>query len=158
MSLHAFARRRTGLANRRPAFFIMRLYNMQGRLQARKVSKYLIKWNKKSRSKIQFKVKQFLKNYWENQIVYEEFPVYGSRMTVDIVNATKRIAIEVQGRQHKEFNKFFHKTRGNYLESIKRDHLKRQWLEKNNFKLIEIEEEEVNKLSKTFFKKLGVDL
>ena len=114
----------------------MRLYNIQGRLQARKVSKYLIKWNKKSRSKIQFKVKQFLKNYWENQIVYEEFPVYGSRMTVDIVNATKRIAIEVQGRQHKEFNKFFHKTRGNYLESIKRDHLKRQWLEKNNFKLI----------------------
>ena len=136
----------------------MRLYNIQGRLQARKVSKYLIKWNKKSRSKIQFKVKQFLKNYWENQIVYEEFPVYGSRMTVDIVNATKRIAIEVQGRQHKEFNKFFHKTRGNYLESIKRDHLKRQWLEKNNFKLIEIEEEEANKLSKTFFKKLGVDL
>ena len=136
----------------------MRLYNIQGRLQARKVSKYLIKWNKKSRSKIQFKVKQFLKNYWENQIVYEEFPVYGSRMTVDIVNATKRIAIEGQGRQHKEFNKFFHKTRGNYLESIKRDHLKRQWLEKNNFKLIEIEEEEANKLSKTFFKKLGVDL
>ena len=136
----------------------MRLYNIQGRLQARKVSKYLIKWNKKSRSKIQFKVKQFLKNYWENQIVYEEFPVYGSRMTVDIVNATKRIAIEVQGRQHKEFNKFFHKTRGNYLESIKRDHLKRQWLEKNNFKLIEIEEEEVKKLSKTFFKKLGVIL
>jgi len=79
-------------------------------------------------------------------------------MTVDIVNATKRIAIEVQGRQHKEFNKFFHKTRGNYLESIKRDLLKRQWLEKNNFKLIEIEEEEVNKLSKTFFKQLGIDL
>ena len=136
----------------------MRLYNIQGRLQARKVSKYLIKWNKKSRSKIQFKTKQFLEKYWKNHIVYEEFPVYGTRMKVDIVNATKKIAIEVQGRQHKEFNKFFHKTRGNYLESIKRDHLKRQWLEKNNFKLIEIEEEEVNKLSKIFFKKLGIDL
>ena len=131
----------------------MRLYNIQGRLQARKVSKYLIKWNKKSRSKIQFKVKQFLKKYWENQIVYEEFPVYGSRMTVDIVNATKKIAIEVQGRQHKEFNKFFHKTRGNYLESIKRDYIKREWLEKNGFVLIEVEEKEINKLSKTFFKK-----
>jgi len=136
----------------------MRLYNIQGRLQARKVSKYLIKWNKKSRSKIQFKVKQFLKPYWENQIVYEEFPVYGSRMTVDIVNATKKIAIEVQGRQHKEFNKFFHKTRGNYLESIKRDYIKREWLEKNDFVLIEVEEEEIKKLSKTLFKKLGLDL
>jgi len=136
----------------------MRLYNIQGRLQARKVSKYLIKWNKKSRSKIQFKVKQFLKPYWENQIVYEEFPVYGSRMTVDIVNATKKVAIEVQGRQHKEFNKFFHKTRGNYLESIKRDYIKREWLEKNDFVLIEVEEEEIKKLSKTLFKKLGLDL
>jgi len=136
----------------------MRLYNIQGRLQAKKVSKYLIKWNKKSRSKIQFKVKQFLKPYWENHIVYEEFPVYGSLMKVDILNATKKIAIEVQGRQHKEFNKFFHKSRANYLASIKRDHQKREWLTQNNFKLIEVEEEEIKKLSKTFFKKIGIAL
>ena len=136
----------------------MRLYNVYGRLQAKKVSKYLIKWNKKCKSKIQFKVKEFLKPYWKNHIVYEEFPVYGTRMKVDIVNATKKIAIEVQGRQHKEFNKFFHKTRANYLASIKRDQQKREWLEKNNFKVIEVEEEEINKLSKTFFKSLGVTL
>jgi hypothetical protein len=136
----------------------MRLYNIYGKLQAKKVSKYLIKWNKKSRSKIQFKVKDFLKPYWKNHIVYEEFPVYGTKMKVDILNATKKIAIEVQGRQHNEFNKFFHKTRANYLESIKRDHLKRQWLEKNNFKLIEIEEKEIKKLSKTFFESLGMSL
>ena len=122
------------------------------------VRKYLIKWNKKSRSQIQFKVKQFLKPYWENQIVYEEFPVYGSKMKVDILNATKKIAIEVQGKQHTEFNKFFHKTRGNYLESIKRDHQKREWLKLNNFKLVEIEEEEIKKLSKSFFKSIGITL
>ena len=132
----------------------MRLYNIQGRLQARKVSKYLIKWNKKSRSKIQFKVKQFLKPYWENQIVYEEFPVYGSRMTVDIVNATKRVAIEVQGRQHSEFNKFFHKnSASNYLNSIKRDVQKRGWLELNNFKILEIEQEDIGKLSAEYIEK-----
>ena len=122
------------------------------------VRKYLIKWNKKSRSQIQFKVKQFLKPYWENQIVYEEFPVYGSKMKVDILNATKKIAIEVQGKQHTEFNKFFHKTRGNYLESIKRDYQKREWLKQNKFKLVEIEEEEIKKLSKSFLKKIGITL
>ena len=122
------------------------------------VRKYLIKWNKKSRSQIQFKVKQFLKPYWENQIVYEEFPVYGSKMKVDILNATKKIAIEVQGKQHTEFNKFFHKTRGNYLESIKRDYQKREWLKQNKFKLVEIEEEEIKKLSKSFFKSIGITL
>ena len=136
----------------------MRLYNIYGKLQSRIVKKYLINWNKKSRSQIQFKVKQFLKPYWENQIVYEEFPVYGSEMKVDILNATKKIAIEVQGKQHTEFNKFFHKTRGNYLESIKRDYQKREWLKQNKFKLVEIEEEEIKKLSKSFFKSIGITL
>jgi len=132
----------------------MRLINIYGRPQNRIVTKYLIKWDAKSRSKIQFKVKQFLKKFWQNHIVYEEFPVYGSRMTVDILNATKKIAVEVQGRQHIEFNKFFHNnSRLEYLEAIKRDFEKASWLNKNGFKLIEINEGEINKLNKKFFEK-----
>ena len=137
----------------------MRLYNIKGKLQSKLVTKFLIKWNKKSRSKIQFKVKQFLKSYWKNHIVYEEFPVYGTRMKVDLLNATKKIAVEVNGRQHSNFNPFFHNnSRANYLASIKRDVKKREWLEKNNFTLIEIEEHEVNKLSKEFIVKKGIKL
>ena len=85
----------------------MRLFNINGREQKKNVSKYVIDWNKKSRSKVQFAVKKFLEPFWNSQIVYEEFPVYGSRMKVDILNATKKIAIEVQGGQHNSFNKFF---------------------------------------------------
>ena len=137
----------------------MGLYNIRGKLQSRLVSKYLIKWGKKSRSKIQFKVKQFLKSYWENHIVYEEFPVYGSRMKVDILNATKKIAVEVNGRQHSSFNAFFHKnSRQNYLNSIKRDCQKAEWLDKNGFTLIEIEEEEVSLLSEEFIIKNKIKL
>ena len=130
----------------------MRLYNINGKLQSKNVTKYLIDWNKKSRSNLQFKTKQFLKSFWKNQIVYEEFPVFGSRMKVDFLNATKKVAIEVNGPQHSSFNKFFHKNRLRYLESIKRDYKKREWLSKNNFKIIEIEEYEVKELSKNFFK------
>ena len=98
----------------------MRLYNIKGKLQSRLVSKFLIDWDKKSRSKIQFKVKQFLKPYWQNHIVYEEFPVYGTRLKVDLLNATKKVAVEVNGRQHSSFNKFFHNnSRAEYLKSIK---------------------------------------
>ena len=130
----------------------MRLYNINGRLQKRGVSKYLINWNKKSRSKIQFKVKKFLEPFWKSNVVYEEFPVYGTRMSVDILNATKKIAIEVQGRQHSEFNKFFHgNSRLKYLEGIKRDIKKAEWLEKNGFILLEVEEDEVDLLSIKFF-------
>ena len=138
----------------------MRLFNINGRLQKKSVSKYLINWNKKSRSKVQFKTKKFLEPFWIGQIVYEEFPVYGSRMTVDILNATKKLAVEVQGKQHGEFNKFFHNnSRLKYLEGIKRDIKKADWLEKNGFILLEIEEDEVDSLSLEFFlEKFGMSI
>jgi|TARA_R110000824_G_scaffold6308_2_gene29181 hypothetical protein len=127
----------------------MRLYNLYGKLQSKNVTKFLIKWDSKSRSKLQFKAKQFFKPIWENQIVYEEFPVFGSRMKVDLLNATKKIAIEVNGPQHSSFNKFFHNnSRMNYLESLKRDHEKSLWLEQNNFTLIELEKKDVDTLSR----------
>ena len=117
----------------------MRLYNIYGRLENKSVNKYLIKWDGKSRSNLQFDVKQFLKRYWKSCVVYEEFPVYGSRMKVDILNATKKLAVEVNGAQHGNFNKFFHaNSRVNYLKSINRDFKKLEWLEQNNYNLIEI--------------------
>ena len=131
----------------------MRLYNVYGKLVNRNVNKYLINWNKKSRSNPQFVVKQFLKKYWAGHIVYEEFPVYGTRMHVDILNATTKVAIEVNGAQHDTFVPFFHQnSRLNYLKSIKRDYKKYVWLEKNDFKLIEIPDSEIGKLSKKYFK------
>ena len=131
----------------------MRLYSTSGRLVNKNVNKYLIDWEKKSRSKIQFKVKQFLKEYWENHIVYEEFPVYGTRMKVDFLNATKKIAIEVNGKQHSSFSKFFHgNSRQKYLQSIKRDHKKFEWLQSNDFEVIEVEQDEVPLLSYEFIK------
>ena len=138
----------------------MRLLNINGRLQKKSVSKYLINWNKKSRSKVQFKTKKFLEPFWKGHIVYEEFPVYGSRMTVDILNATKKLAVEVQGKQHGEFNKFFHdNSRLKYLEGIKRDIKKAEWLENNGFILLEIEEDEVDSLSLEFFlEKFGMSI
>ena len=138
----------------------MRLYNVKGKLQSKSVTKYLIKWNKKSRSKLQFNVKQFLKQHWENHVVYEEFPVYGTKLKVDLVNATKKIAIEVNGPQHDNFNKFFHgNSRAKYLESIKRDIQKREWLELNDFIIMEIYEKDLKDLSPKYLKELyGVSI
>jgi len=69
-------------------------------------------------------------------------------MKVDMINMTKRIAVEAQGPQHESFNKFFHgNSRANYLKSIKRDHHKMVWLENNNFKILEITQEDLASLS-----------
>lgn len=130
----------------------MRLYNIRGRQVNKNVSRYLIDWDKKSRSNLQFKVKQFLKPFWEKHIVYEEFPVFGTRMKVDIVNVTKFIAVEVNGQQHGSYNKFFHNSRYGYFQSISRDVKKEEWLEKNGFEVITVEYDEVDFLTEEFIK------
>ena len=131
----------------------MKLFNINGRLQNKNVSKYLIDWDGECKSKIQLKVKKFLSKFWKSHVVYEEFPVFGTRLKVDFVNITKYIAIEVQGQQHTSYSKFFHGSRTGYWKSIRRDVEKENWLKYNNFEYIEINYDEIDKLSKTFFKK-----
>jgi very-short-patch-repair endonuclease len=104
-----------------------------------KAHKYRVNWSGKSRSKIQFKVKCLLKKIWDHHVVFEEFPVAGSKMSLDFYNATIKIAVEVQGQQHTSYTPFFHgKNKANYIAQLRRDHEKRQFCEENNIKLIEI--------------------
>ncbi len=137
----------------------MKLYNVYGKLVNKNVSKYLIKWDGKSRSKLQYSVKQFLKPYWFPYICFEEFICFGSLLKVDILNASLKIAVEINGIQHGQFHFFHNNSPNNYLNSIKRDCQKADWLEKNGFQLIEINYDEVDLLSKEFFKaKFGLIL
>jgi len=106
---------------------------------------YLINWEKGSRSKLQGKIKEFLKVFWDGDVVFEEFPVVGTRLTLDFYNATKHIAIEVQGNQHTKYNKFFHKgNKMNYLHQLKRDDDKLAFCDLNSIKLIEVHEGQVD--------------
>jgi hypothetical protein len=136
----------------------MRLLNINGTLVNKNVRNYEIDWSGKSRSKLQFKFKQFFYPYWKNHIVYEEFPVYGSMLKVDLLNATKKIAVEIQGNQHESFNKFFHdNSRLKYLQSIKRDVKKEHWLEMNGFKFLELYENDLKNLSPQYIEeKCGI--
>lgn len=137
----------------------MRLKSTSGKLINKSVTSYLIDWDAKSRSIAQFDVKCFLKSYWRSHIVYEEFPVYGTRLKVDILNATKKIGIEVHGPQHEEFHYFHNGSRTAYLKGIKNDQIKAQWLEDNGFQHVIIYTKEISELSKVFFlDKFGINL
>ena len=100
--------------------------------------KYLINWEGKSRSKFQNNVKNFLKSYWVHDIVFEEFRIVGTRLSLDFYNANKKIAVEVQGDQHVKYVKHFHKNRLKYLEQLKRDQKKLDFCDFNGIKLVEI--------------------
>lgn len=137
----------------------MRLFNVNGRIVNKTVYKYEIDWDKDSRSKFQKKVKDFLRQHWECYIVYEEFPVFGTKLKVDFYNASKQIAVEAHGSQHEKFNKFFHKSVSGFLSHKKRDAKKSNWLGFNNIKLIEIRYEEIDLLSIDFLiNRFNVDI
>ena len=137
----------------------MRLYNVKGKLVSKNVSAYLVKWDKPCKSKAQKSVKDFLRPFWNCYIVYEEFPVYGTQLKVDLLNASLKIAVEVNGPQHNKFHYFHNGQPLNYLKGIKNDWNKSEWLEKNGFKLVEINTDEIDTLSKNFFKeKFGINL
>tara|TARA_Y100000592_G_C5298356_1_gene234262 strand:- start:203 stop:616 length:414 start_codon:yes stop_codon:yes gene_type:complete len=119
--------------------------------------KYLIDWKGKSRSKIQFAVKHFLSRYWVNKVVFEEFPMAGTRLSFDIYNANDKIAIEVQGQQHTKYTPFFHgKYKINYIDQLRRDKQKLDFCELNSIKLVEVYYNDT--INKELFTKQGIVL
>ena len=119
-----------------------------------KAKSYMVNWDKSTRSKFQDKVKEFIRPAWEFDVVMEELPVLGTRLSIDIYNASKKIAIEIQGRQHFEYVKHFHKTRQGFLDQLKRDEVKHKFCRLNDIHLIEIyDEKEINS---EFFESHGI--
>lgn len=124
--------------------------------RCKNLKRYIIDWDIDSRSKFQTSVKKFVKKYWFGNIVFEEFPIVGTRLTLDFYNANKKIAIEVQGRQHTQYVEFFHQDRINYLHQLKRDQIKERFCELNNIKLVTIYENDI--INTYLFESQGVIL
>ena len=88
---------------------------------------------------MQKEVKTLLKPHWYSHVVFEEFPVAGTKMTLDFYNANKKMAVEVDGYQHYTFNKFFHSnSRQNFLAQLQRDEKKEYFCEINTIQLVRI--------------------
>lgn len=122
-----------------------------------KAKKYLIKWDNSSRSKMQYNCKQFLKQFWLNDIVFEEFPIAGTRLSIDFYNSNKKIAVEVQGGQHLKYTPHFHgKSKQTFLSQVRRDNDKQEFCKINNIKLVEVYPGD--ELSAELFSSFGVYL
>ena len=108
-----------------------------------KSHKYRINWSGPSRSKLQYRVKKSLEQIWANNIVLEEMLVVGTKLSLDFYNANKKIAIEVQGRQHNEYVPHFHKgNKINFISQLRRDHQKKEFCDINGITLIELYEQD----------------
>ncbi|CAG8510757.1 16471_t:CDS:1 [Racocetra persica] len=58
-------------------------------------------------------------------------PEYPRRLELDIYYPQYGFAIEVQGKQHKQYVKYFHKSEKNFGEQLIRDQLKRELCDEN---------------------------
>ena len=101
-----------------------------------------------SRSNLQKEVGKKLLDKFALYPILEEWTIPGCGLSLDFFIPQLGIAIECQGRQHKEFNKFFHGDAEGFKKQQNRDKRKKEWCESNNIELIEIDkaEELENKL------------
>lgn len=129
----------------------MKFKTLNGLEKYKNISNRKISWDKKSRSNIQFEVKQFLKKFWYYDLVFEEMPVLGTKMSLDLVNMTKKIVVEVHGQQHGKFIPFFHGNKNNYRRQLERDGKKEEWCQLNNLKYVDIYPNDIKNLSKEWF-------
>lgn len=136
----------------------MKFVGANGRVYNVNIAPYLIDWSRKV-SVPQFKVKSFLKKYWDSKVVLEEFRLPGTRLRADLMNVTNKVAVEVSPKSSHSFNKFFHKNRVNFSSAMGREIDKVKWMEANGYTLVEVFDEDFDKLSPEWFKeKYDVDL
>ena len=112
---------------------------------------YLIDWDRVV-SKPQKKVKDFLRPYWQGHVVLEEFRIPRTRMRVDLLSLTSHVAVEVSPAGSHSFNEFFHKNRQNFRVAVGREFDKAAWLEQNGFTLVEVFDDDMDKLSRKWFR------
>lgn len=120
----------------------MKIKNIFGKEVSKSFKKYKIDWDRKVSSP-QKRVKDIIKKYWLGSDCYEELYIPNSKLRIDLFNASDKTVIEVSPIQHQQYNAFLHGSRLNYLEAQKRDLQKIDWCNINNFKYIEIDEQDL---------------
>lgn len=111
----------------------MKYLALNGRTFTYKVNKKVAK----SRSKIQGSCKEILRQKYPHDIILEEFYVPDG-FYLDFLIPAQKLAIEVQGRQHDEYVKFFHKTRTDFNNAQTRDGQKQEWCQLNKISLYRV--------------------
>ena len=99
----------------------------------------------KKKSKHHLSARILLNDIFKGYSVYEEVKLPGSRtpnkqsvLFLDFFIPYFSLAVEVHGAQHYEFSKFFHKTKADFFNQIRRDQIKKEWCELNKIRLIEL--------------------
>jgi len=83
--------------------------------------------------------RQLLAGFYPLDRRLEEVVLPGTNgLRADFLVPSRRLVVEVQGRQHGEYVPHFHRDAAGYLRSVGRDDRKRRWAELNGFRHVEL--------------------
>lgn len=136
----------------------MKWITQKGNVRHLPEKKYSIDWFGNSLSVFQKSVKSFFFLHWSEDIVGEEVTLPYTRLRVDLMNFTRKIAIECNGKFHNEHTPYFQKNVGDFWGQVSRDVLKEQLLELNGFRVIEIYEKNMPLTEPWIIKTFGPEI
>ena len=102
-------------------------------------SKWARRASGEGRGKFQSEVGNILSEIFPGDVICEEFPCSGENLSLDYFVPRKKVAVEVQGRQHYQFVEFFHGDKDGFEKQQKRDTRKEEWCKLNGIRLVKID-------------------
>jgi len=107
--------------------------------------------DKRHRSKNHLRAREILRKLFPRDRILEEVSLPGSNrkgrnslLYADFFIPSHKLIVEVHGQQHYEFVEFYHKTKGEYYRSRKRDRDKIDWCEMNSLRIAVLKYSESN--------------
>lgn len=121
----------------------MKVVDLSGKEHNLSLKGYQVEINDtRPRSSGHLACRALLKKLFPFDSVLEEVPVPGEHLFLDFFLPSRKMVVEVQGRQHSDYTPFFHKTKPKFFKAQSRDRRKADWCLQNNFKLIELPDNE----------------
>lgn len=117
----------------------MRITGLDGKIR---------RWSPRSRprstaSKGHLRCRSLLKRLFPSDPVLEEVALPGTnRLSADFYLPGRRLVLEINGRQHGEFVRHFHKTKMGLARSFGNDQAKAEWCRLNGIALVSLDDGE----------------
>ena len=114
----------------------MNFVDWRGKAYTMSLTPYTADNDEEKHSDLHNKAKKIIKEVYPTDPLCEELYLPGP-LYIDLFLPIRRIAVEVHGQQHYDFNSFFFKDKLKFGRAQQRDKKKAEWCELNNITLIE---------------------
>lgn len=123
----------------------MNVTDLKGNVTKWKMKGKVVNADSRPRSSLHKAARALIQETFPTLQLLEEVPIEtGHKRTLylDFYLPLRKLAIEVHGRQHYEFNSHFHKDRWAFIRSMANDRLKEEWCDLNNIGIVTLKYDE----------------